>query len=170
MKKNRIKFMQFDHHRNDIGPFTACVLHGCEWEIKGNGDYKFEVPRFAMTPKQIIEWITDERHYFNDAIVISYMDRQNKAEDIVELITEARVKGLSIMVETDREIEEFEEYLGRAMAKKNGYPNQVDEGFYKFVGMSILDFIINEEYYIRAGVKSNVYVIDPKDGGGANDN
>jgi len=163
MKKNRLKFMGFDHHRNDIAPFTACVLEGAEWNINGNDKYKFGVPKNVMTPMQIIEWITDYRHYFNDGIVISYLDRQNEAVTIVELITEAVSKGLSIMIETDRTIKGFEEYIGMGVAKEKGYPNEQDEGFYRFLGMSVLDFIIDHEYYVVAGNNRNMYVINPNE-------
>ena len=153
--------MEFDHHRTDVAPFVACLLRGCNWDIKSDDSYKFEVPRFKMTGNQMVEWLSDVRYYHNEGIIISYMDRNNDVKGILDLITEARLKGLSIMIETDREIEDFEAWIGEAVAKDKGYPNQEEDGFYNFLGMSVLDFLIDEEYYIVAGLKRKVYVIDP---------
>jgi len=109
----------------------------------------------------------------SDGIIFGGLDWSLQPLELVELVSSAVDRGLKILIMTVLSLEEFDKLIGTSTIGKVGYEKLYtdlatlgteEEDIYLFIGRTILDYLIEDEYYMLCGIDDpQFYVFKPSE-------
>ncbi len=157
----KIRYKAIEHERTEDSPFVSALISGisCGNRCKGchNKELKTQPIIFENEAIDIIKEIV--KNPFNQGIVLGGLEWSEQVFEMLELIKIARQYDLSIMIYTGLDLVEFHARIGVACADKFGFDNKVsekmlvenDNSLFAIMGASVLDYYIDNDYYIKTG-------------------
>lgn len=160
-----IKIKRIQHGESNIAPFIGAVVSNVD-----NGDNELspfgmritDVPNIKMKANQIVKEITN--HKDNKGIILGGFDWCQDIGGLISILEEVKKTDLHVMIQVPCTIKEFEKEVGKYGCKKyDEFANMErlmvlmnDDEVYDFIGMSIMQELINEKYMMSCGLYEDV--------------
>lgn len=169
IKWMEISYKSITHERKEDAPFVGALIcaKGCSRKCKGcfNKSLKKE-PNIVKSAEDIVAEI--KSNPFNDGVIFAGLEWSEQPQELIELASVASKAGLQIMIYTGNDLSTFQNIIGKSCADKVGYKEELstymisssDDGIYTFIGAMVLDYMIKEDYYIKAGEYDQTKLVD----------
>lgn len=150
-----------------------------DWQSEIVGDVIpviMKIPTEELDHEDIIQRALDRGA---DGVIFGGLDWTLQPVELVELISSAVDNGLKILIMSRLDLEEFDSLIGKSLIGHIGYEKLYkdtvtmgteDDDVFMFIGRTILDYVIGEEYYMLCGLhNAKFYAFKPKEGDDEND-
>jgi organic radical activating enzyme len=167
--KMNIKYKFITHEVLGDAVFVGAtiVADGCKFKCKNchNKGLKKE-KSVTDSAENIIAEI--KQNSFNEGIILSGLEWSLQPLELIELCRLASDNELKVAIYTGCELTQFHQRLGMACAKKTGLMVEVEAGIetendrlvYAYIGSTVLDEYIKDEYYIKTGLYDETKLVD----------